>query len=191
MIKKNSSASIDQFQLLVESNMLVLLYFALWIVWEPRHIFQTKMSNWNKSRISLSRASDNLLFYTLSLFLRYWIKNCSKGKTSMRWLTAYFRCCSMNCEVAYHPINLWNLLFVFLTLITSHIDNTTNPFSSFIQEPFTVDYCLSTFKLSTVVTFEYHLPFTVFLCLYDCRSCIRKFLLSLIKSTFNSLSCDI
>lgn len=99
--------------------------------------------------------------------------------------------CSMNCEVADHPINLWNLLFVFLTLITSHIDNTTNPFSSFIQEPFTVDYCLSTFKLSTVVTFEYHLPFTVFLCLYDCRSCIRKFLLSLIKSTFNSLSCDI
>ena len=29
MIKKDSSASIDQFQLLVESNMLVLLYFAL------------------------------------------------------------------------------------------------------------------------------------------------------------------
>ena len=29
MIKKKSSASIDQFQLLVESNMLVLLYFAL------------------------------------------------------------------------------------------------------------------------------------------------------------------
>lgn len=69
--------------------------------------------------------------------------------------------------------------------LTSSIDHATNPLASGIQKSFTITLRLSALELFTVITFECHLPFAVFLFSDYGISCIWKPPLRLIKSPFD------
>ena len=84
-----------------------------------------------------------------------------------------------------------SVLFDRVFTLTSFIDNTTDPFSSCVQESFTVLLRFSTLKPLTVITLECQLSSTVFFFPYYFCFCISKRHLGRVKCAFHSSCCCI